>query len=30
MFEALRARYPKLAAPIRATDPNGPLDLLRR
>jgi thymidylate synthase ThyX len=30
MFEALRARYPKLAEPIRATDPNGPLDLLRR
>jgi thymidylate synthase ThyX len=30
MYEALRARYPKLAEPIRATDPNGPLDLLRR
>ena len=30
MYEALRARHPKLAAPIRATDPNGPLDLLRR
>src|SRR5262249_10954981 len=30
MFEGLRARYPKLAEPIRATDPNGPLDLLRR
>src|SRR5919206_12813 len=30
MYEALRASYPRLAAPIRATDPNGPLDLLRR
>jgi thymidylate synthase ThyX len=30
MFEALRARYPKLAEPIRAVDPNGALDLLRR
>jgi thymidylate synthase ThyX len=30
MYEALRARYPRLAAPIRAIDPNGPLDLLRR
>ena len=30
MFEVLRERYPKLAEPIRATDPNGPLDLLRR
>jgi thymidylate synthase ThyX len=30
MYEALRARHPRLAAPIRATDPNGPLDLLRR
>ncbi|HEX8966761.1 MAG TPA: FAD-dependent thymidylate synthase [Chloroflexota bacterium] len=30
MYEALRSRYPKLAAPIRAVDPNGPLDLLRR
>ena len=30
MYTALRARYPRLAAPIRATDPNGPLDLLRR
>jgi thymidylate synthase ThyX len=30
MYEALRERFPKLAAPIRATDPNGPLDLLRR
>jgi thymidylate synthase ThyX len=30
MYEALRARHPRLAEPIRATDPNGPLDLLRR
>ena len=30
MYEALRLRYPKLAAPIRAVDPSGPLDLLRR
>jgi len=30
MYEALRARHPLLAAPIRATDPNGPQDLLRR
>jgi len=30
MYEALRGRYPKLATPIRAVDPNGPLDLLRR
>jgi thymidylate synthase ThyX len=30
MYTALRGRYPRLAAPIRATDPNGPLDLLRR
>jgi thymidylate synthase ThyX len=30
MYEALRARYPTLAAPIRGTDPSGPLDLLRR
>jgi thymidylate synthase ThyX len=30
MYEALRARYPKLAEPIRASDPNGPLDLLKR
>jgi hypothetical protein len=30
MFEALRARWPHLAEPIRATDPDGPLDLLRR
>jgi thymidylate synthase ThyX len=30
MYAALRARYPKLAEPIRAIDPSGPLDLLRR
>ncbi|MCA1648568.1 MAG: FAD-dependent thymidylate synthase [Chloroflexi bacterium] len=30
MYEALRARYPALAAPIRAIDPCGPQDLLRR
>src|SRR5579864_4067582 len=30
MYTALRDRYPKLAEPIRAVDPNGPLDLLRR
>jgi hypothetical protein len=30
MYQALRARHPTLAAPIRATDPEGPLDLLRR
>jgi thymidylate synthase ThyX len=30
MYTALRDRYPRLAAPIRVTDPNGPLDLLRR
>jgi thymidylate synthase ThyX len=30
MYEALRARHPRLAEPIRATDPSGPLDLLRR
>jgi hypothetical protein len=30
MYVALRERYPKLAEPIRAVDPNGPLDLLRR
>ncbi len=30
MYEALRSRHPRLAAPIRATDPNGPFDLLRR
>jgi thymidylate synthase ThyX len=30
MYTALHARYPSLAEPIRATDPDGPLDLLRR
>ena len=30
MYVALRERYPKLAEPIRAVDPSGPLDLLRR
>jgi thymidylate synthase ThyX len=30
MYEALRARHPRLAQPIRATDPSAPLDLLRR
>jgi thymidylate synthase ThyX len=30
MYQALRARYPALAAPIRATDPEGALDLLHR
>jgi thymidylate synthase ThyX len=30
MYVALRERHPKLAEPIRATDPDGPLDLLRR
>ena len=30
MYQALRARDPALAAPIRATDPSGPLDLLQR
>jgi thymidylate synthase ThyX len=30
MYTALRAKYPKLAEPIRASDPNAPLDLLRR
>jgi thymidylate synthase ThyX len=30
MFEALRARFPKLAKPIRAVDPRGPQDLLKR
>jgi thymidylate synthase ThyX len=29
MYEALRARYPRLAEPIRATDPSRPMDLLR-
>ena len=30
MYTALRERHPKLAEPIRAVDPDGPLDLLRR
>ena len=30
MYEALRGRYPSLAAPIRAVDPRGPQDLLKR
>jgi thymidylate synthase ThyX len=30
MYAALRERHPKLAEPIRAVDPDGPLDLLRR
>jgi thymidylate synthase ThyX len=30
MYAALRERHPRLAAPIRAVDPDGPLDLLRR
>jgi thymidylate synthase ThyX len=30
MFEALRERWPHLAQPIRASDPDAPLDLLRR
>jgi thymidylate synthase ThyX len=30
MYSALRERYPKLAEPIRAVDPNASLDLLRR
>jgi thymidylate synthase ThyX len=30
MYTALRQRHPRLAAPIRALDPDGPLDLLRR
>jgi thymidylate synthase ThyX len=30
MYTALRSRYPRLAEPIRAIDPDGPLDLLRR
>jgi len=28
MYQALRARYPRLAEPIRATDPDAPLDLI--
>jgi thymidylate synthase ThyX len=30
MYRALEERWPHLAAPIRAVDPQGPLDLLRR
>jgi thymidylate synthase ThyX len=30
MYQALRERYPVLAEPIRATDPDGPIDLLKR
>jgi thymidylate synthase ThyX len=30
MYEALRGRFPSLAAPIRAVDPRGPQDLLKR
>jgi thymidylate synthase ThyX len=30
MFEALRNRWPHLAQPIRAVDPDEPIDLLRR
>jgi thymidylate synthase ThyX len=30
MYQALRERYPRLAEPIRAVDPDAPLDLLRR
>jgi thymidylate synthase ThyX len=30
MYTALRERFPKLAEPIRAIDPDGPLDLLQR
>lgn len=30
MYEALRARHPGLAAPIRAIDPRAPQDLLKR
>ena len=30
MHEALRARWPSMASAIRASDPDGPLDLLRR
>jgi len=30
MYEALRGRYPRLAEPIRAVDPRGPQDLLKR
>jgi thymidylate synthase ThyX len=30
MYEALHSRFPSLAAPIRAVDPRGPQDLLKR
>jgi len=30
MYQALRARWPHIAEPIRAVDPDAPLDLLRR
>jgi hypothetical protein len=30
MYQALRQRFPDLAEPIRAVDPDGPLDLLQR
>jgi thymidylate synthase ThyX len=30
MYQALSARHPKLAGPIRATDPSAPFDLLKR
>ncbi len=30
MYEALKARHPALAASIRATDPHGPIDFLKR
>jgi hypothetical protein len=30
MYQALAARWPRLAEPIRAIDPSGPPDLLRR
>jgi hypothetical protein len=30
MYQALRARHPRLAEPIRAVDPDAPIDLLRR
>jgi len=30
MYEALRGRFPSLAGPIRAVDPRGPQDLLKR
>jgi hypothetical protein len=30
MYEALKERHPTLAASIRATDPYGPVDFLKR